>query len=187
MRDAAAAAATGCAANRELDLMTAAAATTRPSQPRRAALANAALAGLAGGALDFIYASVAGASSGRSVERVWQGVAAGWLGKPAHEMGWASAALGVVTHFGIATAMAGTYALAATRAPVLVRRPWLCGGAYGLGLYGVMYGVVLPLRWPGAFPRWDGLRSGADVLAHVGVGMAIALVLSRGRSPAANH
>jgi hypothetical protein len=153
--------------------MTVAATTAPPS----AVLARIARAGLAGGAVDFVYAGVVGATLGRGVQQVWQGVAAGWLGPAARQMGWASAALGVVTHFGIATAMAGAYALAAGRAPVLHRRPWLSGTLYGLVLYGVMYRVVLPLRWPETFPRWDGVRSGADVLAHVGVGLAIAYTL----------
>jgi len=42
-----------------------------------------------------------------------------------------------------------------------------------------MYGVVLPLRFPAAFPRRDGIQSVTDVASHVGVGLAIALVVSR--------
>jgi hypothetical protein len=29
------------------------------------------------------------------------------------------------------------------------------------------------------FPRWDGVRSITDILAHIGVALGIALVLSR--------
>lgn len=155
--------------------MTAAAVAT-PDRLRPAAVRIAA-AGLAGGAVDLVYATVMGATLGRSFQQVWQGVASGWLGKAAYGQGWASALLGLVTHFGIAGVMAGAYALATARAPVLRRRVVLGGAIYGLGLYGVMNGLVLPLRWPEVFPRWDGVRSAADVLAHVGVGVAIALVL----------
>jgi hypothetical protein len=143
----------------------------------RPAAARIAAAGLAGGAVDLAYATVVGATLGRSFQQVWQGVASGWLGRAAYGQGWASTLLGLLTHFGIATVMAGTFFLAARRGPVLRRRPLLGGAVYGLGLYAVMYGLVLPLRWPGVFPRWDGVRSATDVLAHVGVGVAIAFML----------
>jgi uncharacterized membrane protein YagU involved in acid resistance len=116
---------------------------------------------------------------GRSVVRVWQGVAAGWLGKAAVEGGLAAMALGVVTHVGIAICMAAAYAFAATRVTLLYRRPARCGVIYGLLLYAIMYGVVLPIRYPTAFPRWDGIQSVTDIASHVGVGLGIAIVLSR--------
>jgi len=143
-----------------------------------------ALTGLAGGAVDLVYATAVGATLGRSFQQVWQGVAGGWLGRQAAELGWASASLGLVTHFGIATAMAAVFALAGSRAPGLYRRPWVTGGLYGLVLYGVMYGLVLPMRWPQVFPKWDGVRSVTDILAHIGVALAIVFVL-RGRSRSA--
>lgn len=150
------------------------------SSPARPSVVSAVvLAGLAGGAVDFIYACVVGMIHGRSVVRVWQGVASGWLGKAAADGGLGTAALGIVTHFGIATCMAATYALAAARVTLLYRRPALCGAAYGLLLYVVMYLVVLPLRFPAVFPRWDGVQSLTDIASHVGVGLALAIVLSR--------
>jgi hypothetical protein len=159
--------------------MTAATASAPPGSPTRGLLARVALAGLAGAAVDFVYATAVGLIDGRGPVRVWQGVASAWLGKAARDGGLASASLGLATHIGIATCMAGVYALAAVRLPILYRRPLLMGALYGLPLYGVMYRIVLPLRWPGVFPRWDGVKSGLDVLAHVGVGLAIAFVLSR--------
>jgi hypothetical protein len=136
---------------------------------------------LAGAAVDFLYATTLGLIDGRGPVRVWQGVASGWLGNAAGEGGLASAGLGLATHLSIATCMAGVYALGGTRLPILYRRPLLMGALYGLPLYGVMYRIVLPLRWPGIFPRWDGMKSVLDVLAHVGVGLVIAFVLSRRR------
>lgn len=143
------------------------------------------VAGFGGGLVDLIYATAVGATKGRSFEQVWQGVASGWLGKAASDGGWATAALGLLTHFGIALSMALAYALAASRMPVLLRRPWFCGLAYGFVLYAVMYGVVLPLRFPQAFPRWDGVLSVTDILSHIGVALVIALTLSR--NPPAKH
>ena len=136
------------------------------------------VAGLAGGAVDFVYASVLAILRGRGFERPWQSVASGWIGKAASEGGWGTVALGIVTHFGIATVMALTYVLAASKLPVLTRRPLLCGVLYGLALYGVMYGIVLPARFGRAY-SWNGVFSVMDVAAHIGVGLAIALVTAR--------
>lgn len=164
--------------------MTVAAASPVPAL-YRVSLGRVAAAGLAGGVVDFAYASVMGLSSGRSIQRVWQGVAGGLIGKPAADMGWVSSALGMAIHFAIAMTMAAAFAVAAGRMPWLYRRPWAVGFLYGLVLYAVMYRVVLPLRWPAVFPNWNGLNSVLDILAHVGVGLAIVFVL-RGRSrPAA--
>lgn len=158
--------------------MTAATAPARPQSPSGGFLARLVMAGLAGALVDFIYANVVGALHGRNPIQVWQGVAGAWLGKAAGDGGLASMSLGLVTHVGIAGCMAAVYALAAARLPILYRRPVVMGAFYGLVLYLVMYRVVLPLRWPQVFPKWDGVQSVSDVLAHVGVGLAIALVLS---------
>lgn len=157
--------------------MTATAApATSPSRP--AALSAIGLAGLAGGLVDFAYASVMfGLLKDKPVYKVWQGVASGWLGKSAADGGYASAALGVVTHFGIALCMAAAYALAATRMTVLRARPLASGALYGVLLYAVMYGVVLPLRFGRPY-HWNGAASAGDLVSHVGVGLAIAWTLS---------
>ena len=156
-----------------------AAVSASPVPFRRIALADIALAGFAGGMVDAVYASAAGAIGHRTPLQVAQSIAGGWLGKATYQDGAASVLLGLVTHFAIATTMALVFALAASRWPALLRRPWLSGALYGLPLYAVMYGVVLPLRWPAVFPRWNGVQSITDGLAHVGVGLAIALVLAR--------
>lgn len=159
--------------------MTEAAAAVSAPLGRRLAPAILA-AGLAGGAIDAVYASVVGLTLGRSVAGVWQGVAGGWIGRDAAVAGGtATALLGLATHFGIAICMAAAFALVAGRVRALYRRPLLVGAAYGLALYGIMYGIVLPLRWPTVFPRWDGVRSLTDIAVHVGVGIVISLVLVR--------
>lgn len=155
-------------------------ATASPPVPLSAGFTRILFAGVAGGAVDFVYACVVGALKGRSVMQVWQGVASGWLGKAAGDGGWASSSLGMITHFGIATVMAATYALAAGRLPVLYRRPLLCGVLYGLVLYAVMYGIVLPARFGRPY-QWQGLLSLTDIASHVGTALVMALVLSRGR------
>jgi len=42
----------------------------------------------------------------------------------------------------------------------------------------VMYGIVLPLRFPEVFPRWSGWLSVTDILVHMGVGLIMALVFA---------
>jgi hypothetical protein len=157
--------------------MTIAAQTSSRSRP--SALSAVVLAGLGGGSVDLVYASCVGLVHGRSILRVWQGVASGWLGKAATDGGLATMALGIATHFGIAICMAATYALVAARVKLLYRRPALCGVGYGLVLYVVMYRIVLPLRFPAVFPRWDGVQSVTDIACHVGIGFVIAILLSR--------
>ena len=157
--------------------MTTAALTSSRSRP--SALSAIILAGLGGGSVDLVYASCVGLIHGRTIMRVWQGVASGWLGKAAVEGGLATMALGIATHFGIALCMAAVYALVATRVKLLYQRPVPCGVAYGLVLYVIMYQIVLPLRFPAVFPRWDGVQSVTDIASHVGVGTVIAVLLAR--------
>jgi hypothetical protein len=156
-----------------------AATTAAPFPVRRIAPADIALAGFAGGMVDLLYASVVAAIHHNTPFHMAQSIAGGWLGQATFHDGAASVLLGLVTHFSIATTMALVFAIAARVFPALLRRPWIFGPLYGLPLYGVMYGVVLPLRWPTVFPKWDGVQSVGDIVSHVGVGLAIALVLSR--------
>lgn len=159
--------------------MTAAAASPVASQPGRDTLPRIVAAGLAGGAVDLAYASLLALVAGKSLAGPWRGVASGWIG-PAARDGAAPVLLGLVTHFGIAACMAATYVLVARRIPVVVRHPLATGAVYGLLLYVAMYLVVLPLRWPGVFPKWDGAKSLLDIAAHLGVGLAIAWAANRG-------
>lgn len=159
--------------------MTVAAASPAASPPGRDTLSQTLIAGLAGGAVDLLYASGMSVVSGQPAIRPWQAVASGWIGAPAaRDGGMAAVLLGVVTHFGIALAMGAVFVLAARRLPGLTARPMIAGALYGLVLYGVMNLVVLPLRWPGIFPSWQGGKSGLDILAHVAVGLAIAWTVS---------
>jgi hypothetical protein len=59
----------------------------------------------------------------------------------------AGASLGLVVHFAIMAIMVAVYVLAASRIPALNRYWWIAGPIYGVGLWLVMYWVVMPLRW----------------------------------------
>jgi hypothetical protein len=152
----------------------------RSAAPREAVrFGRIALAGVAGGLVDAFYFSVLAWMQGRSPFRVLQSIASFWLGAASMYAGAISALLGLATHFGLAILMAAGYAAAAAKLPLLRQRPHTAGPVYGLILYWVMYYLVLPLRWPEIYPRFFGWMSGLDILAHMGVGLAIALVLAR--------
>lgn len=123
------------------------------------------LGGLSAGLLDIVYAFVVYGplSYGLTPEQVLQSVAAGWIGRDASRAGGVeTAALGLGTHFLIATIMAAVFVFAASRASALTARPILWGFVYGLGLYVTMNYVVVPLSAAatGEFP------AGADDIAE---------------------
>lgn len=158
--------------------MTAAAASPAAAQPGRDTLPRIVAAGLAGGAVDLVYASGMALANGNPITRPWRVVASGWIGREAGQGGAGVVALGLATHFGIAACMAAAYVLLARRIPIVVARPYATAGLYGLILYAVMYLGVLPLRF-GVFPRWHDGRMALDILAHVGVALAIAWAVAR--------
>ena len=156
--------------------------TPTPTMPSRSVLPAILWGGLIAGVWDlsfaFVYYVNFGAK-GTTVLRVMQSVAGGLLGKATFDGGAASAALGVVLHFCIATGAAATYVLASRRLPLLVRQAVPCGLGYGAAVYFFMNMVVLPLSayHSRAFP--PPLPPGPIVAHMIGVGLPIALVARR--------
>lgn len=148
------------------------------SRVRRAILWGGSIAGV----LDISYVLIIFPLwRGSSPIRILQGIAGGVLG-PANAVngGLATAAIGLLCHFVIATGAATTYALAATRLPLLTRRPILSGSIFGVCVYIVMNFVVVPLSRIGG--RGPSLSWPAAVvfLAHIiCVGIPIALCTKR--------
>ena len=98
------------------------------------------------GTLDAAYAMIFwGIRSGVAPGRIFQSVAAGLLGADAAKGGWKTVALGAVLHYFIALLIVLVYWWTSRFAPILIRRPYLCGAIYGLLVYGVMNYVVIPL------------------------------------------
>jgi hypothetical protein len=152
-------------------------------------LGTAAIGGGVGGLLDALYATLVwGVWLGSNPAGVWQGVAAGLLGKTASEGGNATALLGLALHFFIAFCMALIYVLSSKRLPVLTARPLLMGALYGVVLFVVMNFVVVPLSAIGWHtPKPMGLLR-AFIPHVIFVGPAIALAAARrARSPAGAH
>lgn len=141
----------------------------------RASLAGGALAG----SLDIAAAFLVYGMRGARPIRILQSIASGLLGAAAFDGGLATAMLGLVLQFFIATVAAWVYYLGSLRAPVLVHRPVTFGALYGIAVYVVMTFVVVPLS---AVPKrpfaWD--VAPVIVIVHiVCVGIPIAYAVRR--------
>lgn len=100
-------------------------------------------AGVLTGISDFLWAVALQLVYGRSVARLWQGVASVPFGQRMMELGAAGVAIGIALHFCVAFAWSGLLVLAADR----VRRvhPALVGAVYGPLIWVVMSLAVIPL------------------------------------------
>jgi uncharacterized membrane protein YagU involved in acid resistance len=112
-----------------------------------------AIATLTAGSLDLLSAFVFSGINSVGPIRVMQSVAAGPFGEAMRSGGLAAAGIGMLVHFSIMTVMVSVFVLAAKRFDSISQHKLLSGIVYGLGLYLLMYWVVLPLRWPAAFPK----------------------------------
>jgi len=141
------------------------------------------VAGAAAGALDISAAFATWAPKGVSPVRILQGIASGLLGANAFRGGAATAVLGLAFQFLIATFAAAVFFGASRKLPALTRRPIAFGALYGIGVYLVMYGIVMPLSRVRRSPfSWS--ATAIAVLTHVVcVGIPIAVVVGRSRAP----
>lgn len=114
--------------------------------------------------------------------RCYQHVASGLLGEAALSGGAATAIIGGLLHFFIATTAAAVYVGASRRLPVLVHRPVLCGLAFGFAVYFFMKSLVLPLS---AVPRLGPFEPLAMLGHAVLVGLPISLLASVAVAPSA--
>ena len=117
------------------------------------ALAGATLAaGLAGAVVEMLVVLPVQGALGASPARVFQGIAAGAMGRAAFTGGAGAVVLGVFFHTLISVVAAGVYVLAADRWDALRRRPWLGGLVLGTLCYVVMNFVVVPMSRIGPRP-----------------------------------
>jgi hypothetical protein len=131
------------------------------------------------GTLDILSAFVF--STTASPPQVLRYVATGPFGDGMADAGAGGALLGLLVHYGIMTIMVTVFVLASRRWPALTASPILSGIAYGLLLYGVMYWIVLPLRFPALFPITQPIRVAKALFSHlILVGIPIAVIARRG-------
>lgn len=107
--------------------------------------------GLAIGVLDFLDATIFfSLYTGAAFTRIWQGVAAGLLGRDASVAGgWNTAALGILLHFVIAFIVACVYYAGTRVSHFPVRHAVFSGLVYGVIVNFVMQWVVIPLSAAG--------------------------------------
>jgi hypothetical protein len=136
------------------------------------------LATLVAGTLDICAAIILSLTLGRGPANMLRFVASGPF-PAATEWGAGGAALGLVTHFVLMAIMVTIFVVVAARWPALIARPLLSGVIYGLVTYVAMNLVVVPLRFPGAFPPSPrGLAT--QLFCHIVlVGIPIAWIASR--------
>src|ERR1043166_3934241 len=102
------------------------------------------LAGLVAGLFDITYACLFfGIRNKVPPSRILQSVARGALGNSAFQGGTKTALLGLCFHFLIALIVASIFYFASRAIPFMIDHAVISGLLYGLGVYLVMYGIVM--------------------------------------------
>jgi uncharacterized membrane protein YagU involved in acid resistance len=162
--------------------MSAAAATTA-----RVPWAGVLLAGLAGGALDLLFAFLFYGYQGAGPGIILRSIASGLLGHDAFAAPAWVLPLGALLHFFIAACAAFAYYFASRSFPVLVRRAVPCGVVFGVAMYLFMHEVVLPLSQARhrVMPVSDVV---GELFSHIFLfGIVIALGVARASAAAARR
>ena len=107
-----------------------------------------ATAGLVVGVLDISSAFVIWWQRSVALQRGLQGIAAGLLGTKSYRGGIATAGLGLALHFFVAFVVVSIFYLASRKLRFLTKRSFVSGVSYGIGVYVVMYWIVLPTAFP---------------------------------------
>lgn len=117
------------------------------------------------GTLDILFAIILTLSRGKDVGNMLRFVASGPV-PGATEMGGAGAILGLLVHFALMAIMVAAFMIAARTLPRLLDRPLMTGLVYGLLTYVVLDLIVVPLRFPGAWPP-SALSIATQLFAHI--------------------
>jgi hypothetical protein len=139
------------------------------------------VAGLVSGALDILAAFASYTAQGATVQGILKYIASGLLGPVALQGGLAMAALGLLCHVLLTTAMAAIYFAAALKRGPLASRPWLWGSLYGVLTWAAMVFVVVPLSGVTGWKLPQGWGIVGGLLAHIFyVGVPIAHIVRHG-------
>ncbi|HYI49558.1 MAG TPA: hypothetical protein VEX35_13955 [Allosphingosinicella sp.] len=136
------------------------------------------VATLVAGTLDILAAVTITLLNGRAPDGMLRTVASGPF-PGATAWGTGGAALGLLVHFVLMTVMVTVFVLGAARWRTLWQKPLQWGLVYGLATYVVMNLIVVPLRWPSAFPPAP-VSVATQLFCHIVlVGIPIALIARR--------
>lgn len=136
------------------------------------------VATLVAGTLDILAATILTLVRGNQPMNMLRFVASGPF-PDATQWGTQGSLLGLAVHFALMAIMVTVFMLAASRWRALWEKPYLWGLLYGLATYVVMNLIVVPLRWPAAFPP-SPLSVATQLFCHIVlVGIPIALIARR--------
>jgi hypothetical protein len=124
-----------------------------------------AVATLVCGTLDILLAIILTLSRGREPAGMLRSVASGPF-PDATGWGTAGSALGLAVHFTLMAIMVAAFVLVARQRPALLDKPLLWGLVFGLITYVAMNLIVVPLRFPAAWPP-KALSIGTQLFAHI--------------------
>ena len=134
------------------------------------------------GTLDIGMAAIETARAGKPVGGMLRGVASGPF-PAATDWGASGAVAGLIVHYAIMGVMAAVFLIAWQRIALVRRHTIAAALVYGVILWLVMYGLVLPLRFGMPFPSPKPSAIAKQLFAHVVlVGLTFGLVARR--SPA---
>ena len=146
--------------------------------PKNVLFKSILLATAIAGALDILWAALLTIWRGRSILAMLQFVASGPF-PTAVDWGLMGGFAGLGVHFGLMAIMAGVFMLAWMHFDQMPRHPLWSGLGYGVVTYAVLDLVVVPLRFPAAWPP-SPLSVATQLFAHlVLVGLVFATVARR--------
>jgi len=132
------------------------------------------------GTLDMGMAMIETARAGKPIGGMLRSLASGPF-PPATDWGAGGAGVGLAVHYAIMALMAALFLIARERIAIVKRHTILAALAYGVILWLVMYGLVLPLRFGMSFPSPKPAAIAKQLFAHVVlVGLTFGLVAKRG-------
>jgi hypothetical protein len=132
---------------------------------RRSISTTILVATLVCGTLDILFAVILTLMRGREPAAMLRFVASGPFPQ-ATDWGAAGSALGLAVHFALMAIMVAGFVTAARNRPAIVSQPLLWGLVFGLITYAVMNLIVVPLRFPAAWPP-KALSIGTQLFAHI--------------------
>ena len=130
------------------------------------------------GTLDILFAVILTLLRGKEPAGMLRFVASGPFPR-AIDWGAGGSLLGLAVHYSLMAIMIAVFVLAARNIPSLLDKPLLWGLVYGLVTYAAMNLIVVPLRFPAAWPP-KVLAVATQLFAHIVlVGWPVALIARR--------
>ena len=130
------------------------------------------------GTLDILFAVILTLMRGKEPAAMLRFVASGPF-PDATTMGTTGSLLGLAVHFTLMTIMVAAFVVTARGIPALTDRPLLWGVIFGLMTFVIMNWIVVPLRFPAAWPPKP-MAIATQLFAHIVlVGLPTAYITRR--------